>query len=567
MKNFKTFLILFLIAGVSFYACDGKESSLVSDRFDDNPLPPGPQPATGTQGNADFTKYVAIGNSLTAGFMDAALYNQGQQNSLGALLAAQMKIAVESDDEVFDDFDQPDINSVDGFNTSAQSPNFPNEVYGRFKLDLVAQAPSPVITGETIGAFSGDKAALNNFGVPGIQVGQMLTPATGGPNSQANPAFNSFYARMASNPSQDGTTGSTIIGDVLASQPTFFTLWIGNNDVLGYAISGASNEAIFTSEADFQTRFNAVMSNLANNTTAKGIVATIPPVLTIPFFRAISYDRIELDAATAGQLNTGLEPVNDAFQALVDNLGHSQADADARKVTYAAGNNPILVIDEELEDLGPKFDQLQGAGAIDAQQRAALVPYEQSRPLTEGELVLLSAGSVINTPFGGDANKPVGIVIPLGFNADASLSGDQYYLTLAEQATILDRTTAFNTTIATEVLTANGGAAAPNAQFALFDVNAGLPGNPNTTIGAFADLLGLDGELGIRVDGRLLSPDFGPNGIYSTDGVHPNIRGNAILANEFIKVMETSFGATLPKVDVIALPSVFGCAGDCVSQQ
>lgn len=560
MKNFRKILVLILVAGVGFYSCDGKESSLVSDRLDDNPLPPAPSPATGTQGDADFTKYVAIGNSLTAGFMDAALYNAGQDNSLGALLAAKMKIAVEADGETFDSFDQPNINSVDGFNTSSQSPSG-TPILGRFKLDIAAQAPSPVVTGEPIGAFSGDKAELNNFGIPGIQIGQMLTPATGGPNAPSNPAFNPFYARIASNPSQDGTTGSTIIGDVLASQPTFFTLWIGSSDILGYALSGASNEAIFTSEGDFQTRFNAVISNLQNNTSAKGVVATIPPVLTIPFFRAIDYDRIELDAATATQLNTGLAGVNGALQALADNSIHAQADIDKRKIAYAAGSNPILVIDETLEDLGPKFDLL----GLPAASRAGLVPYEQSRPLTAGELVLLSAGSVLNTSFGGDANKPIGIVIPLGFNTDGSLSGDKFYLTLAEQGTIQSRSNAFNTTIATEVITANGGAA--NPRFGLFDLNAGFPGNPNTFLGAFADLLGLDGELGIRVEGRLLSPDFAPNGIYSTDGVHPNIRGNAILANEFIKVIETTFGASLPDIEVIPLPGISACAGNCASEQ
>ena len=558
MKKFKNILVLILVAGVGFYSCDGQEGSLVNDRLDDNPLPPGSTPATGTQGDADFTKYIAIGNSLTAGYMDAALYNDGQESSLGALIAAKMKIAVEADGDTFDSFDQPDINSVNGFNTSTQPPGG-TPVLGRFKLDLVAQAPSPVISGEPIGTFSGNKAALNNFGVPGIQVGQMLTGATGGPQSQANPAFNPFYARMASDPGS-----STIIGDVLASQPTFFTLWIGSNDILGYALSGASNEAIFTSEGDFQTRFNAVMSNLQNNTSAKGVVATIPPVLTIPFFRAIDYDRIELDATLAGQLNAGLSSVNGAIQGCA-NFGVEQSDIDRRLVSYSVGTNPILVIDEELDDLETCFDQLQVFGQIDAQQRASLVPYEQSRPLTEGELVLLSAGSVLNTPFGGDATKPIGIVIPLGFNTDGSLSGDKFYLTLAEQGAIQSRSNAFNTTIATEVATANGGAA--NPRFGLFDLNAGLPGNPNTSLGAFADLLGLDGEVGIRIEGRLLSPDFRPNGIYSTDGVHPNIRGNAILANEFIKVIEATFGSSLPDVEVIPLPSITACAGDCASEQ
>ena len=42
-------------------------------------------------GNADFSKYVAIGNSITAGFMDNALYLEGQQNAYPVILAERMK--------------------------------------------------------------------------------------------------------------------------------------------------------------------------------------------------------------------------------------------------------------------------------------------------------------------------------------------------------------------------------------------------------------------------------------------------------------------------------------------
>ncbi len=559
MKKFNHLLILTLVAGITLYSCEGMEDTLVDDRLADNPAPTAPT-VTGTQGTADFTKFVSIGNSLTAGFMDGALYNQGQQHSVGALIAGQLQIAVESDGDTFDSFDQPDINSVNGFNTSAQSTGGV-PVLGRFKLDLDRQVPSPTITGEAIGAFTGQTSDLNNFGVPGIQVGQLLTPGTGTPG---NPAFNGFYARMASSP---GT--STIIGDVIAAAPTFFSLWIGNNDVLGYALTGGANEAIFTSAADFDTRFNAsVDALLSAPSTPNGVIANIPPILTIPFFRAVSYDRIVLDQATADQVNQGLTAVNGAIQGCV-NVGVAQSDIDRRLVSYSAGNNPILVIDEELDDLGTCFDALLGASQITATQRAQLAPYEQSRPLVAGELVLLSAGAVLGTEADGDnsaPDTPIGVVVPLGFSlADGSLSGDQYYLTLAEQGAIQARTVAFNTTIATKVATVNATSSSP--RLALFDTNAGLPGNPNTTLGVFADLLGLDGELGIEVEGTLLDPDFAPNGVYSTDGVHPNIRGNAIMANEFIKAIETTFGSTIPKVSVIPLPGISACAGDCVSQQ
>lgn len=546
MKTILKITLLFLFSAFFAISCESSFDSLVNERLENNTPP---EPVSGDPGSADFSNYVAIGNSLTAGFMDAALYNLGQQYSFGALLAEQLELAGAPGI-----FNQPDINSELGFNTSADNPQN-GTILGRFKLDTSIPGPSPTVGGDPIGAYDGDTGNLNNFGVPGIVVGQLLTPATGGPQSSSNPAFNPFYARFASSPGS-----STLLGDILAAQPSFFTLSIGSNDVLGYALSGASNPSLLTSEEDFDTQFNAVVNQLINNTAADGVVATIPPVTLAPFFRAISYNAIPLGAEEAEQLTQGFDPVNSAFQAVADHLGHSQEDADRRKVSYSQGMNAILVNDPDLEDLGPKFDQLVGAGAITPEQRESLVPYEQSRPLTEGELVTLSAGSLIGTEANTESQTPttIGVVIPLGLNSTAS--GDEFYLTLQEQNEIQNRITAFNTTIGTAVAT-------NSSRLILFDINSGFPGNPNSVIGALADLYGMDGEIGIRIEGTLLQPDFSPNGIYSTDGIHPNPRGNAILANEFIKVIEDAFDADIPAVDVLNLPSVQLCAGDCVSQQ
>lgn len=548
MKRLKHLSKLLLLSAFIFAGCEGQEQDLIDDRLEENPPPTQPQ-ETGTQGSTDFTKFIAIGNSLTAGYMDGALYNLGQENSIPALMASKMQIAVESDGDTFDGFNQPDINSETGYNTAVSQPGG-GVILGRFKLDTSIPGPSPVINGEAISAYSGPP--VHNFGVPGIVVGQLLTPATGGPADPGNPAFNPFYQRFASNPGS-----SRIIDEAIAAQPSFFSLWIGNNDVLGYAASGASNPNILTSTSDFNTRYNAVVDALMGNTSADGIVVDIPPFLGLALFQAVRWNNITLDEATASQINEGLQPVNGAIQALVDNGMHSQEDANRRFMSYEEGNNPILVIDEELEDLGPKFDQLQEAGAINEQQRAGLVPYEQSRPLTEGELVLLSAGGVLGKEADGDdsqADTPIGVVIPLGFSIeDGSLSGDRYYLTLAEQVEIETARQTFNGIIAN---------AADNYsdRLAMYSTNS--------PTGAFYDIFGLsDGVPGITISGVDLAPDFSPNGVLSTDAVHPNSRGNAIIANELMDAIEAKFGAELPDVDVLDLPSVQLCNGNCASQQ
>jgi lysophospholipase L1-like esterase len=539
MKSFlKTTFVLLFVASFAF-SCENSHDALVDERLEDNPIPD--TSVSADPGSADFSNYVAIGNSLTAGFMDAALYNDGQENALPALLAQQLQFAGAPET-----FNQPDINSELGFNTSVDPNPQDGTVLGRYKLDTSIPGPSPTIGGDPIEAYSGSASDLNNFGVPGIFVGQLLTSGTGGP--QSDPAFNPFYARFASSPGS-----STILGDAIQAGPSFFTLWIGNNDVLGYAISGASNPTLLNSQADFDTQFNTVINQLMNNTTADGVVANIPNILAVPFFQAIPYNAISLSAEEAQQLNQNFGAVNQALDAVAANFpNHSQEEMNARKVNYQEGTNPILANDPTLDDLEDEFDQLEESEAISSQQRQALVPYEQSRPLIQSELVTFSAGAVLGTEANPQSDSPttIGVVVPLGLNSAAA--GDEFYLTIQEQTEIETRRAAFNSTIATAV-------SQNSDRLALFDTNA--------SDGAFADLFGTDGEPGIRIEGTLLQPDFSPNGVFSTDGIHPNQRGNAILANEFIRVIEENFGATIPDVDVLNLPSVQLCAGNCASQQ
>ena len=69
---------------------------------------PEPEQLSPDSGQADFTKMVTIGSSITAGVMDAALYNRSQQNSYAVILAQQMKVAGGGE------FNVPDINAENG---------------------------------------------------------------------------------------------------------------------------------------------------------------------------------------------------------------------------------------------------------------------------------------------------------------------------------------------------------------------------------------------------------------------------------------------------------------------
>jgi lysophospholipase L1-like esterase len=488
-------------------------------------------------GSADFSNYVAIGNSLTAGFVDGALYNLGQQKSIPALLAGQLRAA--GGQAVFN---QPSVNSDYGCSNPGSGCTL-----GKYKLDADIPGPSPTLLGDPITAYAGDKTALHNFGVPGIQVGQLLTPETGIPGATA---FNPYYARFASSP---GT--STILGDVLSRNPSFFTLWIGNNDVLGYATSGATNEAIFTDPAAFRARFEIVVGQLMGQTDAEGIVVDIPPILYAPYFQAVPYNAVvfdpesDADMGIVSQLNANFSGFNAALAGLQGIGQLTAADVEERKIQYTAGANPVLIQDLNLEDLSSKFDVLATFGAMTAEQRAALQPYVQARPIKQGEIITLPAGGVIGTL--ADPNNPtsvLGVALPLPA---------QFALAAADIQRIEQRRGELNAIIADV-------AGDYSSRIAFYNTN-----DPN---GTFADLFGIDGSApGIEFGGQFLNADFSPFGLFSTDGIHPNPRGAAIVANEMLDLIESSFSATLPRVNVLSLPTVALCTGqgassDCASR-
>ncbi|WP_018126809.1 SGNH/GDSL hydrolase family protein [Balneola vulgaris] len=503
MNKLNKSILVLLTAGFFAMSCEGIEDSLVDDRLEENPQP---TPEEYTSGDADFSTYVAIGNSLAAGYMDAALYNNGQNNSIPNLIAAELSAAVDGGLT----FNQPSINSVNGFNTAVSPNPDGNTIFGRFKLDTSIPGPSPTINGEVPTAYTGP--AVHNFGVPGVTVGDLLVA------SSPNPALSTFYYRFASDP---GT--STIIGDAAAAQPTFFTLWIGNNDVLGYAAGGASNSSLLTSTTDFETRFNAVINTMMANTTADGVVTNIPPLLGAAYFRAVPYNAIPLDAQTAAALNAGYEDYNNGLEQARQAGFIDQAEKDRRTITFAAGANAFVMEDETLTDL-------------------SALGLPNLRQSESTDLAILSLGAILGVDLGDGA-----------YGLQDAVE-DQYVLIVEEQVEIETARQTFNGIIAAAV-------SANSDRLVLHDTNAAT--------GAFADLFGIsDQEVGITIDGVDLTADFAPSGVLSTDGIHPNPRGNGILANEIIATIEAKWGAKLPRVNVLGLPSVTVCGiGDCASEQ
>ena len=277
MKTIKNYILL-VVAIATFSAC---ETGFEEPNY--------------TSGDADLTSFVAIGNSLTAGFADAALYQEGQNNSFPKMMATQFAMAGGGAT-----FKQPDVNSSIGIGSSGNSRSvlgISMDCLGESGLGPVDLAPIGDLTIFNPANAIGMNGPFNNMGVPGAKSFHLVTPAFG-TWGLGNP----FYSRFASNP---GT--STVIGDAVTANPTFFSLWIGNNDILGYATSGGSGNVGGTDVNDitdlptFNASIDAIIGTMAG-TGAGGVVANIPCITCIPFFTTIPYNGLELDAASAAGL-------------------------------------------------------------------------------------------------------------------------------------------------------------------------------------------------------------------------------------------------------------------------
>lgn len=502
--KFKYIWLLALSFG--FLSCEETES----------PIPDAIMLPELTSGSVDFSNYVAVGASFTAGFTDGALFNASQENSFPNILSKQFAKLNGGE------FVQPLTN--DNFGGLAAGgnriPGFnPRLVFGGSVPIPLEAAIGPVTVTTDIFA-NNPTGPFQNLGVPGAKSFHLLFDGYGNPANLATATANPYYIRMASSPS------ATVLGDAMSQNPTFFTLSeIGGNDVLGYATSGGDGSNNITPVdgppgVGFNASFGALVTTLTSN-GAKGVVTNVPYITDLPHFTTVPHNPIPLDANTAGFLNSAAvygaynAGIRQAFAFLVSNNLTTQELADEeiakRTITFSASpNNAVVIIDENLTDLT----------AINTR----LVSIRQA---TADDLFVLPASGFIGTEaVPGNPQTVNGVAIPLG---------DKWVLTPEEQEEIKIATDAYNLTIAS--------IANSNENVALVDLNAILTEVAST---------------GIDFDGFNLSANLVTGGAVSLDGIHLNARGYAFMANKFLEAIDADFGTNFIESGNVAKASNFG---------
>lgn len=481
MKNYK-YISLFLLS-LGLISCD------VNNELDEIQAEPVEQVELNTNG-LDFSSYVSVGASFTAGYTDGAMFKAAQENSFPNILASKFGTS----------FAQPLMNDNIGgliFNGTAVQPP-------RFFFDGAGPARLPATPTTQLGVPASG-GPFNNFGAPGAKSFHLTFPGYG--------ALNPYFGRMASG------AGATVLGDALARNPTFFTLSeVGGNDVLGYALSGGSGVdqtgnfdpatyggSDITDPNVFAQVFSGMVSALTAN-GAKGVVANVPYITNLANFTTVPYNAIPLDGATAAQLNGGFAAYNGGLDQILaaKNAGAlpppvlallANFDADEvakRKVSFQAGQNSVLILDEDLTDLSFLNPALTNM-----------------RQATADDLLVLASSAVLGTTVGGNPLAINGVSVPLA---------DQWVLTPQEQMAIKTATDSYNATIA-----------------------AVASSNPNVALVDFKALLE-EASMGIMFDNYTLTTSLVTGGLISLDGVHLTARGYALMANKIMAAMDADFG-------------------------
>jgi len=248
----------------------------------------GPPPPINT-GSANFARYVTIGNSLTAGFQSNALSQRDQVWGFANQIAKHLGTS----------FEQPLIKDP-GIGTRKRLVSLTGPVI----VDETGVNPLDPSNNLNLGL----QRPYNNLGIPGAIMFDMADTTDFAAKSLARQ--NPFFALILRNPA----FGKSIVAQAKALNPTFITVWIGNNDVLGYASSGGTSGTNAgppfgpdpprtrpTEAVLFDVLYRAMLTEL-KTTNAGIVVGNIPDVTSIPFFTTVPSQGLVL--TRQGQVDT-----------------------------------------------------------------------------------------------------------------------------------------------------------------------------------------------------------------------------------------------------------------------
>src|SRR2546426_6100933 len=192
------------------------------------------RPFANTPVDEMFARYVSMGNSITAGFQSGGILDSTQQQSYAVLLGRAMRSPFYSPLLTRPGCPPPFTNvfTQTRFTPTGYPPSTGTSCY----LRKIPAIPPPFIS---------------NTAVPGAEVIDIYKNLD--PTSNANSLTQFFLG------------GLTQTQMMERAHPTFVSVWIGNNDVLGAATNSANaaDSTLITPVVTFQANYGAMLDSIA----------------------------------------------------------------------------------------------------------------------------------------------------------------------------------------------------------------------------------------------------------------------------------------------------------------
>jgi len=511
-------------------ACD---NDLVEDLRDIRTLNVEPLPELSIEGTGlDFSNYIAVGPSFSAGVSDGTVFLASQNNSWPNIMSMEFSKVGGGE------FKQPTMDdNFGGLALGGTRIVGPRLVFGGAGPVPLESVVGPVTVQTDV--LNPPTGPFNNLGVPGARSFHFVTNGYGNVANLSTNTANPYATRLTGS-----TPDASIIELAAAQNPSFFTLSLfGGNDVLGYATGGAdqTTDAI-TPITTFETALNGALTALTAN-DAKGVVSGTPHVTDLPYFTTVPHNPLDPSnpdlAAQIPLLNQIYGAINGVYTYLEATT--PGLDLSERNIVFVTdASNPLVIKDEELTDLSaqitgvlaanpdfPAFIAQFGLPAAAAPLVAGLLgsTYGQSRPATENDLVVLPAASEISEVDDDNAAflmsqgisetlagqlSAVGVTLPME---------DKWIVTETEIEEIIAATDEMNASVET---------AANSFGIAYVDLQS---------------ILAQASSTGIMFDNYLLDTSLVTGGLVSLDGVHLTARGYAYMANSFLEAIDENYGS------------------------
>lgn len=468
-----------------------------------------------TAGSADFSNYVSLGASFTAGYTDGALFKASQENSFPHILSMQFDAVGGGI------FNQPyTTDNVGGLLFGGNIIARPRLYFNGSGPAVLDALPTTEVTNVAAGVF-------NNMGVPGAKSFHFFVNGYGNPAGVSTGQANPYFVRMASNPN------ASVLEDAMVQNPTFFTLSeIGGNDLLSYAISGGlgtdqtgnfdpttygSND--ITDPTVFANAFTALVGSFTAN-GAKGVIANLPYFTRLPYFTTIPFAPLDPENPDFGVqiplLNATFASLNQAFAFL---------GVPERSIVFSeTDHSPVVIFDENLPNIADQLFLVLQAGGLDAFTAQLLSnQYGQARQATEEDSIVLTSATIIATLNEENFNELVALGVPAETAAQLSVHGvtypmdDWWVLTQKETQNVITATDAYNAVIEN---------VASSSNLALVD---------------FKGILEQASTSGIAFDDFTMTTDLVFGGLVSLDGIHLTARGYALMANKFLEAIDATY--------------------------